>query len=161
MHLGQSSTPLPAITSLQPLASPWRYQKTSGWNCSPTEAFAKPAGKDKATDSDKTYLLTRLHLLNKDEQQSISTRKVSPLQAEMLSPSIISWANTFFFKYRHHRSFTASFLQLTPPQFPFSQLSYYKLVKRSLCPCELGHLRGKAELQPNSLISGGAVWKHL
>lgn len=63
-------------------------------------------------------------------------------------PFIISWVNTL--KYWHHGSFTALFLQLTPLQFPFPQLSYYKSVKRSLYPCEPGNLRPKSKLQPNS-----------
>lgn len=68
--LDHSPAPLPAIASLQPLASPWRYHKASGLNHSSTETFAKPAGENKAIDSDKTYLVMKVPLLSKDEQQS-------------------------------------------------------------------------------------------
>lgn len=117
VHLGQPSTPLPATASLQPLASPWSYQKTSRGNCSPTEAFAKPAGRDKPADSDKTYLLTRLHLLNKDKQQSVSTRAKFLLSGKRLLHRILSEYFSVILTSQKLHSFISP---AHSPQFPFS-----------------------------------------
>lgn len=76
---GRSSKPISARESLQPQAICWRNQKTSRWNCSPKEAFAKPAGKQ--SHCDKTWPVTRLYLLYKDGQQH-THRILSSLEKE-------------------------------------------------------------------------------
>lgn len=88
---GRSSKPISARESSQPLAVCWRNQKTSWWNCSPTETFTKPAGKKKNKTTVTKQPVTRLYLLYKDGQQH-THRVLSSLEKER--KKILSWMKT-------------------------------------------------------------------